>query len=191
MFALPQTDAADEERMEKIVNILGADYRVVADVAIGEPAGLCTPVPKKKKREKEGDGEKAKADEEGGATGGEEKEQKKKKKKEKLEWYGFIRLTVWAKVHSHLGQRMVGPGHCRTMVVPAGYKASGVPTRDWAPEPPKEGEPPHPEPYAVAQSPDKGAVAAVFPAARLVIVASHLNGTNKCVGPRLCRRGYM
>lgn len=105
--------------------------------------------------------------------------------KEKLEWYGFVRLVVFARPDSVLGALLCPPNACVTGVVPAGSKVAGSPT---APAnggggggaPPGRSPPP---PYAANRSPDKGAVCAYFPAAQLLVAAAHLHGTSKAGVP--------
>ena len=157
---------------------------MAADVAMGEPAGKCKPPPPPPPP----------------PSSSPPPSPTKKDKPEKLEWYGFIRLVVFAKPTSPLGAKLFpasedavaagsggtggsggggsGGGSVVTAVIPCGAKKCGNPTSDWC-EVPKAGDPPLLPPYAAGRSPDKGAVAAYFPAARLVVVAAHLNGTNK------------
>lgn len=157
-------DTKDAARLALMLAVLGDGYELVADVAMGEPAGLCKPSPKPF----------AAAE---AAEGG-----KKDKKKEKLEWYGFIRLVVFAKVGSFAGGRLAAP---RSVVIPCGTKVCGNPTSDW-PAPEAEAAEAveatasaRAAPYAEERSPDKGAVGVYFPAARLLVVSAHLHGTNE------------
>ena len=150
---LEQTAEADRARLALIVKALGGGYEVAADVAMGEPAGKCKPPPPPPSPTK-------------------------KDKPEKLEWYGFIRLVVFAKPTSPLGAKLFpasedavaagsggtrgsggggsGGGSVVTAVIPCGAKKCGNPTSDWC-EVPKAGDPPLLPPYAAGRSPDKGA----------------------------------
>ena len=128
----------------------------MADVAMGEPAGSCHP----EAPEAAGASASTRAAESGAGEGAAEKKSAKEAKP--IEWYGFIRLVVWALPSTDLGGRCCAGAV--TAVVPAGSKESG------AKELP---------PYAMGRSTDKGAVAAIFPSARLIVVSLHLHGTNK------------
>jgi hypothetical protein len=122
---------------------LGPTFEIVADVGMGEPAGLIN------------QGE--------GST-------------KKLEWYGFIRLIIWARPEHPNGAKLCQArenGNVKTCVIPCGDKATGNPVKEGAliddPD----------APYMKGMSTDKGAVCAYFPSACLLVVAAHLHGTNK------------
>lgn len=141
---------------------------MVADVAMGEPAGLI---------------------QEAGENG-----------QKKLEWYGFIRLIIYARSDHTDGKKLIQARNInkvKTCVIPCGDKATSIKkvnnnntTNDMSNSTEKltnsimmdddfSIDDDYDSPYLKSMSPDKGAVCAYFPTAKLMIVAAHLHGTNK------------
>jgi len=87
-----------------------------------------------------------------------------------VEWFGFVRLLVFARRDTPMGAALCSDKGLLTCVVPSGNKVSSVAANDADPAL---------APYNVNMSPDKGAVLAYFPAAKLLCCAAHFHGTNK------------
>jgi len=133
----------DSVRLAAIKNAIGESFELVADVAMGETAGMI--------KLAEGD-------------------------KKKLEWYGHIRLIIFARPDLPAGATLCDSrdnGDLYSCVIPCGDKASGNDTREGAAldEPDSA--------YPKGLSPDKGAVCVYFPTAKLLVISAHLHGTNK------------
>jgi len=184
--------AADSARIAAVGAALGPDFELLADVAMGEPVGKFPTLPvlepaaaaaaAAKKAEKA-----AKAAASPRETGQPSPPAKAEKAK-LLEWYGFIRLQVWARCRTPSGAKLLADcasGNVATMVVPSGEKVTG---NDWTAtnnndscsssnvvnESSATGQA-----YEANMSPDKGAVMAYFPSAKLLCCAAHFHGTNK------------
>jgi hypothetical protein len=89
------------------------------------------------------------------------------------EWFGFVRLLVFARRDTSLGAALCADSGRLTCVVPSGNKASRVAAAA------ADGNDPASAPYAAGLSPDKGVVLAYFPTAGLLCCAAHFHGTNK------------
>jgi hypothetical protein len=85
----------DADRTAQIGNILGKDYKLIVDVAMGEPANAS---------ELESSGV--------------------KKDKSKPEWYGFIRLMCWVNPNTAAGSILYNDDELVTCVIPTGSKKS-------------------------------------------------------------------
>jgi hypothetical protein len=178
------TASLDEARMALLSRLLGPSFELVCDVGMGEPDGLCTPPPPTLPP-LDTPPPNAKEEEKQSSSLEEKQEKKKEAKPKKLEWYGFIRLIVFAKSTSqatsggsnthaitsadssssfsslHLPGSSQGGGVV-TCVVPTGSKVTGGGEVGSA-----AASAPPPPPYAPDRSPDKGAVIAYFPSAFL------------------------
>lgn len=112
----------------------------------------------------------------------------KQKHSKAVEWYGFVRLLIWVRRDSLLWSKITMENDTSSTIIPTPFSASAVtavvpcgsktssfcclsPFKD-------AGEEIHFGPYATDCSPDKGAVMAYFPTAKLLVLGSHLYGTN-------------
>lgn len=77
-----------------------------------------------------------------------------------ISWYGYVRLMIWARDDEMGGS--LKEDEVTTCVIPCGSKLSA-----------------HHTTYDKDMSPDKGAVCVYFPYNKLMVLSTHLHGTNK------------
>jgi len=178
--------AADTARVEAIGTALGPEFELLADVAMGEPVGKFPTFPVLEPAAAEAAAAK-KAKKAAKAAAAQTTEPVKEEKTKLLEWYGFVRLQVWAQRQTSAGAKLLADrasGNVTTMVVPSGEKITG---NDWmaanddgsSSGNSTKGSSATGQAYAAGLSPDKGAVLAYFPTAKLLCCAAHFHGTNK------------
>ena len=109
--------AADRARLAAIAAALGGGYELLADVSMGETAGIVVGGPVAAA------GGVGKANTPAAAS-----PPSSPGRASKVEWYGFVRLLVLVRRESALGAKLAADrGRVRTMVVPRGEKPTGAP----------------------------------------------------------------
>jgi hypothetical protein len=196
--------AADAARVAAIGAALGLEFELLADVAMGEPVGeFPTPPALEPAAVAAAAAKKAEKAANAAATQAGQGQPAKEDKVKVLEWYGFVRLQVWARRRTAAGAKLCADwaaGNVATLVVPIGDKVTG---NAWAAANCRSandsssangsnsgiggnsgtnsniGYSAAGQAYAAGLSPDKGVVLAYFPTAGLLCCAAHFHGTNK------------